>query len=86
MRFHNVHMDYHVVTLADIDAHRSELEEMAEDERYIDGSRDFDDFVNEVEAICGSPHKWDLGTDTDSPVIKELRKITRRVWKEMREL
>lgn len=78
---------FHDVTLEDIEAHRDEIEETAYNERYIDRSGwGFDDFVTEVEKYSTDDFTpWDLGDNWESPVIKELRKIFRKVCKQMRE-
>ena len=78
----------HYVTLQDIVNREADLEEAAEDERYIDRSMGygFEDYLDAVEkSFATEGQKWDLGSSAESPEIKALQKIFRRVCREMKQ-
>ena len=81
---------YHDLTLADIKEHEVALEELAEDERYINGmGYGFEDYLTEIDKgywaedlVDGK--RWSCGTSLETLEIKALQKIYRRVCREMR--
>lgn len=79
--------EYHKPTLDEIEERENELEDAAEDERYIDRSMGygFVDYLDDVERTFKTDGKnWDLGSDVEAPSIKAIQKIFRRVCREMR--
>ena len=80
---------YHQVTLQNIKDREADLEETAQDERYVDRSMGygFEDYLEDVEkSFATEGRRWDLGSNMESPEVKALKKIFRRVCREMREL
>jgi hypothetical protein len=80
--------NYHQVTLQDIKDRESDLEEQAENERYVDRSLGylFEDYVDDVEQHFETDGaRWNLGSSMESPEIKAIRKIYQRVLREMRQ-
>ena len=81
---------YHDITLAEIKQYESQLAELAENERYIDGSGyNFEDYLDEVDkgywtAPRTDGKKWTCGSSMETPEIKALQKIYRRVCREMK--
>jgi hypothetical protein len=84
-------VEYHDLTLADIKEHEVALAELADNERYINGSGyNFEDYLDEIdknywtgERVDGK--RWSCGTSLETPEIKALQKIFRRVCREMKQ-
>jgi hypothetical protein len=75
---------YHLPTLEEIKERTEEIEDIADQERYLDRSLGYtsDDFLDEVErSMWTDDYRWDLGSDTASPNCKAVKKILSRIRK-----